>query len=238
MKQTSISAYRDITDSGRKATHSERIYAAMLKHGAGTYEQIATYADMQDRQVWKRLSELERDGKIRDSGKTAVLSSGKHGTIWELPNIEVTMNLNPNIVKDFTHASVIDLESDFEQMIENERLLKKIKLAETDNILPMWGTLHESDETSKLFTVSELNESNERVIKFNEANLSIYYPSPIQKIFDKLNVNQPVFSRQEMMDVVSNSIVPLLTKKKQRNVPIPETTTFKRWVQLDLFRDN
>lgn len=164
MKQTSISAYREITDSGRKKTHSERIYAAMLKHGAGTYEQIATYANMQDRQVWKRLSELERDGMIFDSGRTATLSSGKEGTIWVV------------------NATAVQIAQPTETPAK----------------------------------------SNSKPPKQSQPSIRII----------------PVFSRAETSDVVNTSIVPLLTKKKQRNVPIPETTTFKRWIQLDLFRDN
>lgn len=68
-----------------KKTHHEKILEALagLKVG-GTHEEIAKIADMRPDQVWKRLSELERDEKIFDTGITRKLKSGVNGIVWQL----------------------------------------------------------------------------------------------------------------------------------------------------------
>ena len=54
----------------------------------GNYEQIAEAAGIKPDQVWRRLSEMERDGKIYNTGVTRKLSSGINGIVWSCPKKE------------------------------------------------------------------------------------------------------------------------------------------------------
>ena len=84
MEATSIAANRNMELSGKKITHSDKILQALRKIRQGNFERIAYFAGMTEASVWKRLSEMERAGKIRKTGKTSVLSSGDKGVIWEI----------------------------------------------------------------------------------------------------------------------------------------------------------
>lgn len=96
METTSIIANRNMEQSGRKITHSDKILQALRKIREGNFERIAYFAGLTESQVWKRLSELETAGMIRKTGKTAVLSSGDRGVIWavvDTPSKTVQQNL-------------------------------------------------------------------------------------------------------------------------------------------------
>jgi predicted Rossmann fold nucleotide-binding protein DprA/Smf involved in DNA uptake len=84
VQPTSRAANNHMEESGAKENHSTKILNAFRKCKSGTFERIAYYAQMKEAQVWKRLSELESAGKIRKTGKTAILSSGDKGVIWEI----------------------------------------------------------------------------------------------------------------------------------------------------------
>lgn len=68
-----------------RESHKERILNALkeLRVG-GTHEEIARAAGLRPDQVWKRLSELERDGKIFDTKLTRKLSTGVKGIVWQV----------------------------------------------------------------------------------------------------------------------------------------------------------
>lgn len=87
---TSRAANQHMNDTGAKVTHRDKILTALRTLKEGTFEAIARYAQMRDSQVWKRISELERDGLIVDSGKKARLSSGCMGIVWRIVEQDVT----------------------------------------------------------------------------------------------------------------------------------------------------
>jgi len=68
-----------------KPNHKEKIKEGLgkLKVG-GTQEEIADAAELRPDQVWKRLSELEEDGIIYNTGITRKLKSGVSGIVWQL----------------------------------------------------------------------------------------------------------------------------------------------------------
>ena len=87
MKKTSIEANNTMNNTGRKATHKERIMHGMnsnaiLKYCGGTYEAIAIAANLTEAQTWKRLSDLVKENKIYDTGRVAPLASKEKGTVW------------------------------------------------------------------------------------------------------------------------------------------------------------
>ena len=49
-----------------------------------TSEVIATHCRLSHPQVWRRMSELVRDGKVVDSGHRARTSSGRPAILWVL----------------------------------------------------------------------------------------------------------------------------------------------------------
>lgn len=67
-----------------KPNHKQKILAGLenMRVG-GTFEEIAAATGMKDGQVWKRLSEMEKDGTIFNTGITRKLSSGMMGTVWQ-----------------------------------------------------------------------------------------------------------------------------------------------------------
>lgn len=74
-----------------KPSHKSKILEGLekLKVG-GTQEEIAKTTGLREDQVWKRLSELETDGKIFNAGITRKLKSGLHGIVWQLNGMKAT----------------------------------------------------------------------------------------------------------------------------------------------------
>lgn len=72
-----------------KPNHKAKILEALerLRIG-GTFDEISAVAGMKDSQVWKRLSEMERDGTIFNTGITRKLKSGVNGIVWQLKGIK------------------------------------------------------------------------------------------------------------------------------------------------------
>lgn len=83
-QQTSIAANNRMNESGAKMNHKEKIYQALKKCKSGTFERIAYFASLTESQVWKRMSELESEGKVKKTGTFALLSSGSKGEVWQI----------------------------------------------------------------------------------------------------------------------------------------------------------
>ena len=84
MKQTSILAHESIKPS-KEVLHS-KIIAGMRKIKKGTFREIAKQANLQDMQVWKRLSEMERVGKIENVSDKICTVSGRSCSVWQNTN--------------------------------------------------------------------------------------------------------------------------------------------------------
>lgn len=84
-----------------KPNHKAKIKEALerLKVG-GTQEQIAACAGLRPDQVWKRLSEAERDGIIFNTGITRKLKSGVNGIVWQLVGLKPVDINNPKTTKE------------------------------------------------------------------------------------------------------------------------------------------
>lgn len=71
-----------------KPTHREKILEALMKlKGGATQEELAAAAGMRPDQVWKRLSEMERDEEIFNTGVTRKLKSGVNGIVWQVKRV-------------------------------------------------------------------------------------------------------------------------------------------------------
>lgn len=84
MNQNSIDAHESIKPS--KETLHAKIKAALKVIEKGTFREIAKQANLQDMQVWKRLSELERVGKIENVSDKICTVSGRSCSVWQNTN--------------------------------------------------------------------------------------------------------------------------------------------------------
>lgn len=74
-----------------KKTHFEKIKEGLEKlRVGGTHEEISEVCGLRPDQVWKRLSELERDQKIFNTGITRRLKSSVNGIVWQLVGMSAT----------------------------------------------------------------------------------------------------------------------------------------------------
>ncbi len=79
--ETSKAAYRSL-DPDKLNERYTKIIAALGKIKEGTFEQIAKSAGLEDKVVWKRLSELEKGNLIYRPGNKRKLRSGREGYTW------------------------------------------------------------------------------------------------------------------------------------------------------------
>jgi Fic family protein len=83
LPKTSIEAYKTVGEM--KQAHYAKIVSALNKLGGkGTYEEISVFAGINKDQVNRRLSEMERDGTIRNTGENRKTVSGRKAMVREL----------------------------------------------------------------------------------------------------------------------------------------------------------
>lgn len=84
MNQNSIDAHKSIKPD--KPTLYKKIREALEVIGNGTFRQIAKQANLQDMQVWKRLSEMERLGIISNVADRVCPVSNRSCSVWQINN--------------------------------------------------------------------------------------------------------------------------------------------------------
>ena len=84
MKQTSILAHESIKPS--KESLYIKIKTALKVIEKVTFREIAKQANLQDMQVWKRLSEMERMNIISNVSDKRCAVSGRKCSVWILNN--------------------------------------------------------------------------------------------------------------------------------------------------------
>lgn len=84
MNQNSIDAHQSIKPS--KETLYIKIKTALKVIEKGTFREIAKQANLQDMQVWKRLSEMERMNIISNVSDKRCAVSGRKCSVWILNN--------------------------------------------------------------------------------------------------------------------------------------------------------
>jgi predicted HTH transcriptional regulator len=62
--------------------HKAIVYRAIKRNGPMTSEEVADCCDLTFSQVWRRVSDLKRDGLIEDSGERRLNSSGRKAAGW------------------------------------------------------------------------------------------------------------------------------------------------------------
>jgi len=84
MNQNSIDAHESIKPS--KESIYIKITSALKVIEKGTFREIAKQANLQDMQVWKRLSEMERMNIISNVSDKICAVSGRKVSVWTLNN--------------------------------------------------------------------------------------------------------------------------------------------------------
>ena len=84
MNQNSIDAHESIKPS--KESIYIKIKTALHVIEKGTFREIAKQANLQDMQVWKRLSEMERMNIISNVSDKRCAVSGRKCSVWILNN--------------------------------------------------------------------------------------------------------------------------------------------------------
>ena len=84
MNQNSIDAHESIKPS--KENLHTKIKSALKVIEKGTFREIAKQANLQDMQVWKRLSEMERMNIISNVSDKICAVSGRRVSVWTLTN--------------------------------------------------------------------------------------------------------------------------------------------------------
>ena len=84
MNQNSIDAHESIKPS--KENLHAKIKASLKVIEKGTFREIAKQANLQDMQVWKRLSEMERMNIISNVSDKRCAVSGRKCSVWILNN--------------------------------------------------------------------------------------------------------------------------------------------------------
>ena len=82
MKSTSLAAYDSIKPERKNL--QQRILLGLQKIKRGSFRDIAKASGLREGQVWKRLSELKRTGKITESDTKVCPVSGRTITVWKL----------------------------------------------------------------------------------------------------------------------------------------------------------
>jgi predicted ArsR family transcriptional regulator len=61
----------------------KNIIQAELKKGAGTFEELAGRTGLRPDQVWRRLSDLEKEGRAFPTSETRRGSGGRKQRVWK-----------------------------------------------------------------------------------------------------------------------------------------------------------
>ena len=83
--ETSLAAYHSL-DHESVASIQNKIVDALKIIGTGTSEQVATHLKMEHSRIWKRFSELEKDGRIINTQSKRMNRSGRNAFVYSLPD--------------------------------------------------------------------------------------------------------------------------------------------------------
>lgn len=82
MRSTSKESWDQFKGSKARVHCIKIVLEALSKHGSSTGREICAYAGHDG--LWKRLSEMARDGYIREKGKRVCKVTNKKAIEWEI----------------------------------------------------------------------------------------------------------------------------------------------------------
>lgn len=88
---TSILAHDSIKPL-KEVLHAKIIAGMNKLRVGGNFDEISVCAGLKREEVWRRLSELEKDGKIFNTGLTHTSVTGRAATVWQLCDLSGLIN--------------------------------------------------------------------------------------------------------------------------------------------------
>jgi hypothetical protein len=82
MQETSVEAWKDFKDSPSKANCTRLVAYTLKQNGPLTGREVCEKAGQEG--LWKRLSEMEKEGVVKTIGKRICSITGKKALIWTL----------------------------------------------------------------------------------------------------------------------------------------------------------
>ena len=91
-----------------KPNHKQKILEGLerLRIG-GTQEELAAIIGLRPDQVWKRMTDLQKDGSVFDTGITRKLKSGLQGIVWQKVGLKPIDTSNPKTTAQQKAANVV-----------------------------------------------------------------------------------------------------------------------------------
>ncbi len=94
IKATSKAAHDSIKSA--KGYYHQKVLEGLTKlRVGGTFAEIALAVGLAPDKIWKRMSELQKEQKIYDTGITRALPSGRKGTVWQIYGLNYADPENP-----------------------------------------------------------------------------------------------------------------------------------------------
>ena len=87
--QTSFDAAASVESTAKQ--HKAIVYAALVRIGPLSSEQIAKVTGLEHAQAWRRVSDLKNDGVIIDSGERRTNKSGRLAAVWRVAPAQLDM---------------------------------------------------------------------------------------------------------------------------------------------------
>lgn len=81
---TSHLAARDIVLSGTMTSLKEKVIYALTQNDGQTSGEIADFLGLAHERIWRRVSDLKNEGRIRPDGTRVWQGSGKSQEVWWL----------------------------------------------------------------------------------------------------------------------------------------------------------
>jgi DNA-binding Lrp family transcriptional regulator len=126
--ETSIEAYRSLNPDKLNEMYKS-IITALSEIGEGTMEDIAKQIGCKSDKIWKRLSELSKNGIIHRPGNKRVLKSGKMGYTWMLGSgEEIKTNKPERSLKGKTVSDFSKKIKSIQKDVQKTNLPKAIQL--------------------------------------------------------------------------------------------------------------
>ena len=83
VRTTSKLAWEELKDSPRRAKSMKEVINTLHRHGPLTGRELSFKADHEG--LWKRLSEMRREGLIEERGKRRCTVTNRIAVVWGLP---------------------------------------------------------------------------------------------------------------------------------------------------------
>lgn len=144
MRETSLEAYNRIKDEGLLSERRFEVYEITYLHGPGTAGELSQHTHKQNRNNFAtRLTELRKQGVVRECGERDCLVTGYNAIVWEVTDEmpipfkrdshSKFLDLTP---EELTHLRALYQRGTPEQRVVLARVMKFVRGGNTSKELP------------------------------------------------------------------------------------------------------